>query len=451
MSKPYPSYKDSGLEWLDILPSDWVALPIRALAKGGRAGFTDGDWIESPYITDEGVRLIQTGNVGIGQYREQGFRYVSEETFGELSCTEVLPGDVLICRLAAPVGRACLAPDLGGLRMITSVDVAILKPAEEVEAGYITYLLSCPEYLGYLESVCRGGTRDRVSRSFLGGVRVPCPPTETQRAIATFLDRETAKIDALVDEQRRLIDLLKEKRQAVISHAVTKGLDPSVPMRDSGVEWLGKIPAHWEALSIRHVSRDVQTGATPKSHSPGSDETGVPWLTPGDFASSLELSDSAKRLPAREAVVDARVFPEGTVMLVGIGATLGKVGYLVQKGSANQQVNAILPDENICSQFLAYALIAQLDQIRCLSNSSTIGILNQEKTKQVLIAVPPVAEQKQIVRHLDKTSREAERLGNQVEAALPLLQERRAALISAVVTGKIDVRDSVSIGDTEAA
>ena len=125
--KLYPAYKDSGVEWLGEIPAQWEVKPIRALARPGYKTFTDGDWIESPYIRDQGIRLIQTGNIGVGEYREQGFRYINEETFRDFGCTEVVPGDVLICRLADPVGRACRAPDLGG-RMITSVDVCILKP-----------------------------------------------------------------------------------------------------------------------------------------------------------------------------------------------------------------------------------------------------------------------------------------------------------------------------------
>ena len=185
----------------------------------GRAGLeprsADGDWIESPYITDKGVRLIQTGNVGIGEYREQGFRYIADETFSELNCTEVKPGDVLICRLAAPVGRACLAPDLES-RMITSVDVCILKPNEHTLPKFVVHMLSSAEWLGFMDSQCRGGTRDRVSRSFLGSIKVAIPPLNEQKAISSFLDEETSKIDGLVSEQRRLIELLKEKRQAVM-------------------------------------------------------------------------------------------------------------------------------------------------------------------------------------------------------------------------------------------
>src|SRR5207237_1224407 len=137
-----------------LAPPGWRVLPLKRLADHAGGLFTDGDWIESPFITDEGVRLVQTGNIGIGLYKEQGFRYVSEETFVSLRCTEVRSDDVLICRLADPVGRACLAPDLG-CKMIASVDVAILRPSSEHDRRFLTYYLSSDSYLGYLQAICR--------------------------------------------------------------------------------------------------------------------------------------------------------------------------------------------------------------------------------------------------------------------------------------------------------
>ena len=221
---PTVPMKDSGVEWLGEIPAHWKVKPIRALARPGYKTFTDGDWIESPFIRDEGIRLIQTGNVGVGEYCEQGFRYIDEDTFRAFGCTEVLPDDVLICRLADPVGRACLAPNLG-CRMITSVDVCILKPASDVDAAFVVYALSGSEYLAWLGGICRGGTRDRVSRSMLGAIQLQKPPRAEQRAIANYLDEETARLDMLIAKVRDAIAGLKELRTALISAAVTGKID----------------------------------------------------------------------------------------------------------------------------------------------------------------------------------------------------------------------------------
>jgi len=203
--------------------------------------FIDGDWVESKDLADEGIRYITTGNVGEGRYKEQGSGYISQAKFDELRCTEVLPGDVLISRLNLPIGRACVVPDLGE-RIITSVDNIITRPDSGYSRSYLAYMLSSASHFANMEILARGTTMQRISRSTLGQARFAFPTSEEQTAIATFLDRETAKIDALVAEQEKLIALLQEKRQAVISHAVTKGLNPNAPMKDSGVEWLGEMP-----------------------------------------------------------------------------------------------------------------------------------------------------------------------------------------------------------------
>ncbi len=247
----------------------------------------------SPYITDEGIRLIQTGNIGVGAYKEQGFRYISKETFTTLRCKEVLVGDVLICRLADPVGRACLAPDLG-VRMVTSVDVCMLRPKRRFDSRYLVYYLSSDQYLSRLNSASRGGTRERISRSQLGDVPIPVPRLAEQRTIAAFLDHETARIDRLIAKQERLIELLKEKRQAVISHAVTKGLNPDASMKDSGVEWLGEVPAHWAVRRLKHCAT-IQSGVAKGRSLDGGDVIRVPYLRVANVQDGfVDLTDVAE-------------------------------------------------------------------------------------------------------------------------------------------------------------
>ena len=152
----------SNVEWLGDIPTTWTTVRIQALAEDNPKSFTDGDWIESPYITSQGIRLIQTGNIGVGEYREKGFRYISPQTFDELNCTEIAPNDILICRLGDPVARACLAPDLGK-RMITSVDVCILKPHDRINSEFAVFAMNCFQYLNWVGSLVRGSTRDRIS------------------------------------------------------------------------------------------------------------------------------------------------------------------------------------------------------------------------------------------------------------------------------------------------
>lgn len=223
---PDTRLRESPVACFDDVPAHWRIVQVKHLAKDEPRSFTDGDWIETPYITEEGVRLIQTGNIGIGVYKEQGFRYVSDDTFAQLGCTEVRPRDVLICRLDGPVGRACLAPDLG-VRMITSVDNAILKASSDVHPEFVVALFSSKPWLAWLDAICRvgGGFRLRVSRSQLGEQRVPLPPLQEQVAIAQHIAKAAERWDALVGEAERAISLLRERRAALIAAAVTGQID----------------------------------------------------------------------------------------------------------------------------------------------------------------------------------------------------------------------------------
>lgn len=218
--------KPSGVEWLGNVPEHWSLCRVKGLARRGGKAFTDGDWIETPYITEEGVRLIQTGNVGIGEYREKGFRYISEDTFYALRCTEVKANDVLICRLDGPVGRACLAPPLG-TRMITSVDNAILKAREDVDPRYVVHVMSSPGWLNWIGAICRagGGFRYRISRSILGNAPFPLPPACEQSAIADFIDQESRAISIAINQIRGEIHRLREYYTRLISDVVTGKLD----------------------------------------------------------------------------------------------------------------------------------------------------------------------------------------------------------------------------------
>lgn len=184
---------------------------------------SDGDWIESPYIVDEGIRLIQTGNIGVGHYKDQGFKYVTQQTFDELACTEVRPGDVLISRLSPPVGRATLAPDLGE-RMIVSVDVVILR-STDVQHNYLVHAMSTRRHLAAVDIASRGTTMARISRSQLAGFAVPVPTRQRQREIAQELADAQEMHDHTREALARSLDLIAERKHALITGAVSGELD----------------------------------------------------------------------------------------------------------------------------------------------------------------------------------------------------------------------------------
>lgn len=440
--KPYSVYKDSGVEWLGEIPDHWGTLPIKRFAKQGRKTFVDGDWIEAPYIRDEGIRLLQTGNIGIGEYIEQGFRYISEETFCSFRCTEVKAGDVLICRLAEPVGRACRAPNIG-VRMVTSVDVCILKTFDCCDSRFIIYVLSSPRYLAWVNSICRGSTRDRISRHMLGSIRIQAPKMAEQKAIAKFLDQKTAKIDALISKQERLVELLQEKRAALITNAVTKGLDPDVPMKDPGMEWLGEVPAHWDVKKITWIY-SFGSGTTPQTDKIDYYEGNTPWVTTGELRENV-IESSIKYISDRalEDYSALKIYPAGSLLIAMYGATIGRMGMLGLPATVNQACCVLYQPIEVCSKYTFFWLLSYRPILVSWASGGGQPNLSQDVLRTVRIPLPPMSEQQIIVTHIEKEIKIIDDLVAGIYKSILLLGEYRTALISAAVTGKIDVREEV--------
>ena len=454
--QPYPHYKPSAVEWHGDVPEHWETIRISAVARGGPESFTDGDWVEIPHITDSGVRLIQTGNVGIGIYREQGFRYVNEQSFNELSCTEVNPGDVLICRLANPVGRACLAPDLG-IRMITSVDVCILKPSERFSAQYLVFLLSSQVYLDYVASIVRGGTRDRISRSMLAAIKITNPPLPEQRAIVRYLDHVDGRIRRYVSAKEKLIALLEEERQAVIHHAVTRGLDPNVPLKPSGVQWLGDVPAHWEVWRLGYLATKFGSGITPRGGATVYQESGVPFLRSQNIHfGGLRMQDVARIPPSLHGELSSSHVKPGDVLLNITGASIGRVCSVPDDfvdGNVNQHVCIIRPKRshirpNLLAAYLSIPMMQREIQVE-QSGASREG-LTLQSIRNFRVLVPPLSEQTAIVEHLDKTTANIDAAIARARRQIELLREYRTRIIADVVTGKLDVRETAATLPDEA-
>jgi type I restriction enzyme S subunit len=399
------------------------------------------------------VRLLQCGNIGTGVFEEQGFRFVSEETFNNLGCTEVEPNDVLICRLQSSrtilAGRACLAPQLG-VKMITSVDNCIVKPSSDFDPRYVVYQLSTTAYLSFIEVVARGGTRDRISRSMLGDIELVVAPVGEQRAIADFLDRETAKIDVLVEEQRRLIELLKEKRQAVISHAVTKGLNPDAPMKDSGIEWLGEVPAHWNVKRIKYAIRKLEQGWSPQCENFPAEAGEWGILKVGCVNGGSFNPEENKALPPELSPIPELGICAGDVMISRANTRELAGSAAVAKSSYPRlllcdKLYRLHMREGIClpeylAMFLRTPPARSEIELSATGASSSMVNIGQSTITEMSMPLPSLEEQRGIVAFVAEETGKSGQLIAEATRAIDLLQERRTALISAAVTGKIDVR-----------
>jgi type I restriction enzyme, S subunit len=404
----YEHYKPSGIKIIGSIPKHWTVRRLKFMARiqNGK------DYKE--VVSDDGFPVIGSG----GEFaKANNYLYNGES--------------VLLGR------KGTIDRPLYINGPFWTVDTMFYtEVANDVSAKYLYYCALTINFLKYATSTALPS----MTQQDLGAIPFAVPRHDEQRAIARFLDFKTAQIDSLIAKKKALLDKLAEKRTALISHAITKGLDSSVAMKDSGVAWLGDIPMHWNTLPLRRLIKTVKTGTTPSGVSEFHfDNDGIAWFRPGDFTDQIFIHAAEKRL-SEEGVAEVRVFPAFTVMHVGIGATIGKVGIITEQGSCNQQINAIVCNEKLHNIFAAYFLQAIKEYIVKCGKYTTLPIINQDETKSLLFTAPPVDEQIKISDHLLREEKLIEQQKKKISEVIVRLQEYRSALITYAVTGKIDVR-----------
>ena len=413
MSFPrYAAYNDSGVEWLGEVPQGWEVAPLKrhfqiiggSTPKSDNEEYWDGEII---WVTPSDLSKLSGLEIGNSQ------RKIT--TKGLHSCgTTLAPIGSIILSTRAPIGSLAIATT----EFCTNQGCKSLIPTANTDSRFYGYLLSISST--ELNIRGKGTTFLELSGDELGFFKTPFPPVNEQILIAAFLDCETAKIDNLINEQKKLIELLKEKRQAVISTAVTKGLNPHAPMKDSGVEWLGEVPEHWEICILKHVA-NLKSGDTITS-----ENIDVEGLHPVFGGNGLRGYTS-------------NYTHDGHFALIGRqGALCGNINYVMGKFWASEHAVVVNPIRPIDTIYLGEVLrVMNLNQY---SVSAAQPGLSVEIISNLRMPFPPNTEQIAITIALNRETAKIDNLIQQAQKATTLLQERRTALISAAVTGKIDVR-----------
>lgn len=446
-------YRDSNemieceIEWINEIPFNWSKTKIKHLANGDYKSFVDGDWIESQYIQESGIRLIQTGNIGIGNYKEKGFRYISNHTFKELNCTEIKPNDVLICRLADPVGRACLVPFLKE-KMITSVDVCILTPNMKYDSKYIVYTLSSNQYISFANNIARGGTRQRISRTQLGDIDFVSPPLMEQQKIANFLDIKTSQFDSIISKKEQFIQKLEEAKKSLISEVVTGKvkivdgklveLDPS-EMKDSGVEWLGMIPKEWEVKRIKNLF-DLRN----ERNSRKMDEVQILTLYTSIGVRRQEEVENKTGNTVRTVQDYKIVYPNDIIVNI-ILAWMGAIGVSKDNGVISPAYDIYKPHSGINSTYYNYLFRIPKFSGECFRYGRGIMLMRwrtySDEFRRICVCTPPSNEQDLLSKYLNFKTNNINEVINQNKLQIEKLKQAKQSLISEAVTGKIDLRD----------
>jgi type I restriction enzyme S subunit len=430
MSFPrYPAYKDSGVEWLGEVPEHWEVLPLKRNARL----LTEK--------TDTRINPIALENI-------EGWtgKLIETETEFQGEGVAFHAGDVLFGKLRPYLAKVYLASMPGE----AVGDFHVIRPGASLSSRFLQYQLLTNEVIDLVNGSTYGAKMPRASWTFLGSLVAPVPPLEEQPLIATFLDRETAKIDALIAEQQRLIELLQEKRQAVISHAVTKGLNPDAPMKDSGVEWLAEVPEHWEVKQLKFLLKELSQGCSPNCLQDPAENGQYGVLKVGcvngiEFRGGENKALPDTETPRLESLVkagDILMSRGNTSELVGLSAVVPEEARSLL---ASDLIFILRVNRNSVSPRFLSLLIRSLcgrHQIEseCVGTSSSMQKINKGAIKSLLFALPPLEEQQLIASVLHRHITSNAELSMDASNAIQLLQERRSALISAAVTGQIDVR-----------
>jgi len=404
------------------VPGDWCVRTLLQLADGKKELFDDGDWVEARYLTDNGIRLIQTGNIGEGYFVEKhdSKKFISEESFTALRCKDLRIGDLLICRLAEPAGRACVLPDIRESRMITAVDVTIFRPRHEVaDRRYLQHVFSTHAWFHAVDDRCGGSTRSRISRSALGRIAVGVPGLNEQRAIADAL----GDVDALLDALDRQIAKQRDLKQAAMQQLLT------------GRTRLPGFTGAWRTRRIGDIA-SIRSGGTPSTSDERFWNGDVPWCTPTDITAlagrkHLERTErtitgeglgasSAELIPARSIIMTSR-------------ATIGECAINAIPVATNQGFKNLVPANATDVDFLYYLLATQKQGFIRLCGGSTFLELSKSQLAAYELSLPPTKpEQTAIAAVLSDMDAEITAL----EARRVKTRALKQAMMQELLTGK---------------
>lgn len=436
----YPQYKESNIGWMGAVPESWSIIPCRAVV---------GDIAEKNVGAADQNYLSVMANVGVIRYEDKGD--IGNKKPDDLSkCKIVRVGNLVINSMNYAIGSYGMSPYNG---VCSPVYIVLRVNEAAMESRFALRIFENTPFQKYLATFGNGILEHRAAIGWddIKGAHIALPSKAEQRAILNFLDHETAKIDALIEKQQRLIELLKEKRQAVISHAVTKGLNPNAPMKDSGVEWLGEVPAHWIVLQLRRVLNGMEQGKSPECESRPADlnEWGV--LKTGCVNNGAFNFNENKFLPEHIAPFSQFEVKNGDVLMSRASGSVDLIGSVAYVNNPREKlllsdkifrlrfepsVHKIFFTRLMQSSYMRSNIKVEISGAEGMANNITKSSINSFR-----FALPPFEEQASIAQAIEKKLSTLDRLIQRSVSGIDLLQERRTALISAAVTGKIDVRD----------
>ena len=437
--KKYEAYKNSGIEWIGQIPEGWSVIPMKHyFYMKGRIGWQG---LKADEFTEDGPYLVTGTDFVNGKVCWERCYHRSEERFNEAPEIHVEKGDLLITK-DGTVGKLALIDEKPEKVSLNS-HLLILRPTKNnVDNHFVYWALQSINFKDYTGLASSGSTMASLSQEKIGEYPLLFPSPSEQQAIASYLDYKVGQIDASISAINTQIDDLKSYRQSIISEAVTKGLNPDAPMKDSGVEWIGEIPESWDCTKLGWIYMNMGSGTTPDTNNLNYySEDGVNWLQTGDLNDSevIMTSKHVTELAIKERGM--KLYPAGSIVIAMYGATIGKVGLLKIETTTNQAC-CVLPNvDNMYNRYVFYTV--QSSKTALLAKSAGGGQPNISQTiiKEHKIPIPSLDEQFVIADYLDSKTSKIDTAIKSLEAQRDDLNALKQSIISEAVTGKIDVRD----------
>ena len=428
----YESYKDSGIQWLGEIPEHWKISRLKyevTFNDEVLSDKTDLDY-EILYIDISSVSF----NQGIMQKEQMTF-----ENSPSRARRIVKSGDVIVSTVRTYL-KAIAQINNAEENLIVSTGFAVLRHKAELSPKFLGYWVQSENMINTIVAHSVGVSYPAINATDLVRLPIVKIPLPEQTAIADYLDNKLGEIDTLISKQETLLAKLAEQRTAMITHAVTKGLNAHAPMKNSGVAWLGEVPVHWETWKITHAIDLIGSGTTPKSDNADYYDGEILWVTTSELRENF--IDDTKQKITDYAIQDysaLKIYPKNSVAIAMYGATIGRLGILSKEATFNQACCVFGNSKNLHYKFLFYWLWYRRPILISLSNGGGQPNLSQDDLKKLKIPLPPLPEQTAIANYLDDQTAKIDRLSDTVNQTIASLKEYRSALITQAVTGKIKV------------
>lgn len=416
----YPAYKDSGEDWIAEIPEHWEVRKLKLIFKEKKIKHNPD---------------LNCGSISFGKVVIKDDEKIPLST--KASYQEVLKGEFLINPLNLNYDLISLRIALSEIDVVVSSGYIVLNSIIDIDKGYFKYLLHRYD-VAYMK-LLGSGVRQTINFNHIANSLLILPPKEEQTAIAHFLDRKTAQIDKAISIKQKQIALLKERRQVLIHKAVTHGLNPNAPLKDSGVEWIGEIPAHWEVKKIKYASQIFRGKFT---HRPRNDERlydgDYPFFQTGDVARAGKFLVNFHQTLNEKGLRVSTLFPKGTIVIT-IAANIGDIAILGVDACFPDSIVGFNPTEIIERDFLYNALLVMKDQFVSSTIKNTQMNLNVDRIGNNLLPVPPLDEQAAISEYIEQATSKFDIAITSKEKEIDKLKEYKASLINSAVTGKIKI------------